>query len=220
MPLQPGQKKTKKTAASFKVIYPFIRLTFLMQEQKLAILAEERKQNVIQTVKDYGKRLFGFIRKNVNTDADAEDILQDVWYQYANASTNQTIEQVSGWLFKVARNKITDRYRKKKDSRIDDYRYENEDGELQFRELFFTLDNDPELADIKKIFWEELFSALEELPANQRDVFILNELEELTLREIADRSGENLKTIISRKRYAVLHLRSRLQYLYDELMNY
>ncbi|WP_018627253.1 RNA polymerase sigma factor [Niabella aurantiaca] len=191
-----------------------------MQEQKLAILAEERKQNVIQTVKDYGKRLFGFIRKNVNTDADAEDILQDVWYQYANASTNQTIEQVSGWLFKVARNKITDKYRKKKDNRIDDYRYENEEGELQFRELFFTLDNDPELADIKKIFWEELFSALDELPVNQRDVFILNELEEVTLQEIANRSGENLKTIISRKRYAVLHLRSRLQYLYDELMNY
>lgn len=191
-----------------------------MQEQKLAILAEERKQNVIQTVKDYGKRLFGFIRKNVNTDADAEDILQDVWYQYTNATATQTIEQVSGWLFKVARNKITDKYRKKKDSRIDDFQYENEEGELQFRELFFTLDNDPELADIKKLFWEELFAALEELPANQRDVFILNELEEKTLQEIADAAGENLKTIISRKRYAVLHLRNRLQYLYDELMNY
>lgn len=191
-----------------------------MQEQKLAILAEERKQNVVQTVKDYGKRLFGFIRKNVNTDADAEDILQDVWYQYANATATQTIGQVSGWLFKVARNKITDRYRKKKDNLIDDYQYENEEGEMQFRELFFTLDNDPELADIKKLFWEELFAALEELPANQRDVFILNELEEKTLQEIADQAGENLKTIISRKRYAVLHLRSRLQYLYDELMNY
>ncbi|MCD2423819.1 RNA polymerase sigma factor [Niabella pedocola] len=191
-----------------------------MQEQKLAILAEERKQNVIQTVKDYGKRLFGFIRKNVNTDADAEDILQDVWYQYTNATATQTIEQVSGWLFKVARNKITDKYRKKKDNRIDDFQYENEEGELQFRELFFTLDNDPELADIKKLFWEELFAALEELPASQRDVFILNELEEKTLQEIADAAGENLKTIISRKRYAVLHLRSRLQYLYDELMNY
>ncbi|MCF3111152.1 RNA polymerase sigma factor [Niabella sp. CC-SYL272] len=191
-----------------------------MQEQKLAILAEERKQNVIQTVKEYGKRLFGFIRKNVNTDADAEDILQDVWYQYTNATATQTIEQVSGWLFKVARNKITDKYRKKKDNRIDDFQYENEEGELQFRELFFTLDNDPELADIKKLFWEELFAALEELPANQRDVFILNELEEKTLQEIADAAGENLKTIISRKRYAVLHLRNRLQYLYDELMNY
>ncbi|MBO9591763.1 MAG: RNA polymerase sigma factor [Niabella sp.] len=191
-----------------------------MQEQKLAILAEERKQNVIQTVKDYGKRLFGFIRKNVNTDADAEDILQDVWYQYTNATATQTIEQVSGWLFKVARNKITDKYRKKKDNRIDDFQYENEEGELQFRELFFTLDNDPELADIKKLFWEELFAALEELPASQRDVFILNELEEKTLQEIADAAGENLKTIISRKRYAVLHLRNRLQYLYDELMNY
>ncbi|MBZ4188735.1 RNA polymerase sigma factor [Niabella beijingensis] len=191
-----------------------------MQEQKLSILAEDSRQNVIQTVKDYGKRLFGFIRKNVNTDADAEDILQDVWYQYANATATQTIEQVSGWLFKVARNKITDKYRKKKDHLIDDYQYENEEGEIQFRELLFTLDNDPELADIKKLFWEELFAALEELPASQRDVFILNELEDKTLQEIADQAGENLKTIISRKRYAVLHLRSRLQYLYDELMNY
>lgn len=212
--------KIKKIPRHFKVINPAVRLTFLMQEQKLAILAEERKQNVVQTVKDYGKRLFGFIRKNVNTDADAEDILQDVWYQYANATATQTIEQVSGWLFKVARNKITDKYRKKKNNLIDDYQYENEEGEIQFRELFFTLDNDPELADIKKLFWEELFAALEELPASQRDVFILNELEDKTLQEIADQAGENLKTIISRKRYAVLHLRSRLQYLYDEFINY
>ncbi|ANH82888.1 RNA polymerase subunit sigma-24 [Niabella ginsenosidivorans] len=191
-----------------------------MQEQKLSILAEEKDQNIIQAVKDYGNRLFGFIRKNVNTDADAEDILQDVWYQYANVSATQTIEQVSGWLFKVARNKITDKYRKKKADLIDDYQYENEDGEVQFRELLFTLDNDPELADIKKLFWEELFGALDELPENQRQVFVLNELEDMTLQEIADQYGENIKTIISRKRYAVQHLRNRLQYLYDELINY
>lgn len=191
-----------------------------MQEQNAFILAAEKNQNIVETVKEYGKRLFGFIRKNVSTDADAEDILQDVWYQYANTSTTQTIEQVSGWLFKVARNKITDKYRKKKTGFIEDYQYENEDGEIQFRDLLFTLDNDPELADMKKLFWEELFNALEELPPAQRDVFILNELEDITLQEIADQNGENIKTIISRKRYAVLHLRSRLQYLYDELINY
>lgn len=191
-----------------------------MQEQNAFILAAEKNQNIVETVKEYGKRLFGFIRKNVSTDADAEDILQDVWYQYANTSTTQTIEQVSGWLFKVARNKITDKYRKKKTGFIEDYQYENEDGEIQFRDLLFTLDNDPELADMKKLFWEELFNALEELPPAQRDVFILNELEDVTLQEIADQNGENIKTIISRKRYAVLHLRSRLQYLYDELINY
>lgn len=191
-----------------------------MQEQNAFILAAEKNQNIVETVKEYGKRLFGFIRKNVSTDADAEDILQDVWYQYANTSNTQTIEQVSGWLFKVARNKITDKYRKKKTGFIEDYQYENEDGEIQFRDLLFTLDNDPELADIKKLFWEELFNALEELPPAQRDVFILNELEDVTLQEIADQNGENIKTIISRKRYAVLHLRSRLQYLYDELINY
>lgn len=191
-----------------------------MQEQKAYILAEEQHQNIAQAVKEYGKKLFGFIRKNVNTDADAEDILQDVWYQYANTSATQTIEQVSGWLFKVARNKITDKYRKKKNTLIDDQSYENEAGETQFRELLFTLDNDPELADIKKLFWEELFNALEELPENQREVFVLNELEDKTLQEIADSSKENIKTIISRKRYAVQHLRNRLQYLYNELINY
>ena len=191
-----------------------------MQEQKASILAAEKDQNIIQAVKDYGSRLFGFIRKNVNTDADAEDILQDVWYQYANVSATQTIEQVSGWLFKVARNKITDKYRKKKADLIDDFQYENEEGTIQFRELLFTLDNDPELADIKKLFWEELFNALDELPENQRQVFVLNELEDMTLQEIADQYGENIKTIISRKRYAVQHLRNRLQYLYDELINY
>ncbi|MBO9619793.1 MAG: RNA polymerase sigma factor [Niabella sp.] len=191
-----------------------------MQEQKAYILAEEQHQNIIQAVKEYGNKLFGFIRKNVNTDADAEDILQDVWYQYANASATQTIEQVSGWLFKVARNKITDKYRKKKNTLIDDYAFENEAGETSFRELLFTLDNDPELADIKKLFWEELFAALDELPENQREVFMLNELEDITLQEIADRKKENIKTIISRKRYAVQHLRNRLQYLYDELINY
>ena len=191
-----------------------------MQEQKASIVAAEKDQNIIQAVKDYGSRLFGFIRKNVNTDADAEDILQDVWYQYANVSATQTIEQVSGWLFKVARNKITDKYRKKKADLIDDLQHENEEGTIQFRELLFTLDNDPELADIKKLFWEELFNALDELPENQRQVFVLNELEDMTLQEIADQYGENIKTIISRKRYAVQHLRNRLQYLYDELINY
>ncbi|MCH5715130.1 RNA polymerase sigma factor [Niabella hibiscisoli] len=79
----------------------------------IAIMAEDKKQNIVDTVRNYSKRLFGFIRGKVNTDADAEDILQDVWYQFTNTSTTQTIEEVSGWLFAVARNKITDRYRKR-----------------------------------------------------------------------------------------------------------
>lgn len=186
----------------------------------IAIMADDRKQNIIDTVRDYSKRLFGFIRGKVNTDADAEDILQDVWYQFTNVSSTQTIEEVSGWLFRVARNKITDKYRKKKPELLDDYQYENEDGEVQFREMLLAIKDNPELEDFKELFWEELFQALDELPEAQREVFILNEMEDVTLQQIADKKRESIKTIISRKRYAVLHLRKRLQYLYDELITY
>ena len=184
------------------------------------IMSDKPKQNIVQAVKDYGRKLFGFIRGRVNTDEDAEDILQDVWYQFSNTAATQTIEQVSGWLFAVARNKITDRYRKKQPELIDDLSYEDEDGELRFTDILLTDINNPETEHIKNIFWEELFTALDELPENQRTVFIQNELEDKTLQQIADDSGENLKTIISRKRYAVLHLRKRLQHLYNDLINY
>ena len=184
------------------------------------IMSDKPKQNIVQAVKDYGRKLFGFIRGRVNTDEDAEDILQDVWYQFSNTAATQTIEQVSGWLFAVARNKITDRYRKKQPELIDDLSYEDEDGELHFTDILLTDINNPETEHIKNIFWEELFTALDELPENQRMVFIQNELEDKTLQQIADETGENLKTIISRKRYAVLHLRKRLQHLYNDLINY
>ncbi|QEC67393.1 RNA polymerase sigma factor [Panacibacter ginsenosidivorans] len=183
-------------------------------------MADKPKQNVVQAVRDYGRKLFGFIRGRVNTDEDAEDILQDVWYQFSNTSATETIEQVSGWLFAVARNKITDRYRKKQPQLIDDLSYEDEDGELHFTDILLTDTNNPETEHIRNIFWEELFVALDELPENQRNVFVQNELEDKTLQEIANESGENLKTIISRKRYAVQHLRKRLQHLYNDLINY
>lgn len=189
-----------------------------MQEWKQTLLAEERNQHIIQTVKEYGKRLFSFIRKKVNTDADAEDILQDVWYQYTHST--ETIEQVSGWLFRVARNKITDTYRKKKPQGFEEASFEREGEESALKHFLVSLESQPELEDIKKLFWEELFAALDELPENQRRVFILNELEDVTLQQIADAEKENLKTIISRKRYAVKHLRIRLQYLYDALNHY
>jgi RNA polymerase sigma factor (sigma-70 family) len=183
-------------------------------------MAENRRQNIVQTVKDYGSRLFAFIRGKVNSDEDAEDILQDVWYQFTNTSATQTIDQVSGWLYAVARNKITDRYRKKQPSLIDDLGYGEENGDLSLGDFLFADDEDPAFAQIRELFWEELAAALEELPLKQRQVFVWNELEDKTLQEIADSEGENLKTIISRKRYAVQHLRKRLEYLYNELENY
>jgi len=192
----------------------------MQDEASHTTMAGKPKQNIVQAVKDYSKKLFGFIRGRVNTDEDAEDILQDVWYQFSNTSATETIEQVSAWLFKVARNKITDKYRRKQPELIDDYAYEDEEGELHFTDILLTDSNNAETEHLKNIFWEALFAALDELPENQRYVYVQNELEDKTLQEIADETGESIKTIISRKRYAVQHLRKRLQHLYDDLINY
>lgn len=169
-------------------------------------------------VERYGGALKRFVRGRVPTNADAEDVLQDVWAQLASVAEVGTIDQVSGWLHRVARNKITDRYRKKSTEALEDFAYQDAEGDIGFREILLADDSDPDLGELKRIFWEELMAALDELPPEQREVFVLNELEEITLQEIADRSGENLKTIISRKRYAVLKLRERLRNIYNELV--
>ena len=178
------------------------------------------KQTVIQAIRDYGRQLFGFIRSRVGTDEDAEDILQDVWYQFSNLSEIDAIESVSGWLYRVAKNRITDNYRKRKSESLDARLIEGEDAEMNFREILLFDSQDPEGENLRQLFWETLFNALQELPENQREVFIMNELEEMTLQEIADRKNEKLKTIISRKRYAVQHLRQRLENLYQDIINY
>jgi len=176
-------------------------------------------QNIVQAITDYGKGLFSFIRGRVKTEEDAEDVLQDVWYQLSNVVDIDEIEQLSGWLYRVARNKIIDRYRKKTPESLDDLGFEDEDGEFNFNEILLADDDDPETVYVKELFWQELFVALDELPESQRNVFIWNELEDKTLQQIADETGDNIKTIISRKGYAVKHLRSRLQRLYNEFLN-
>lgn len=183
-------------------------------------MAEQRRQNIVGVVEQYGRRLFNFIRGRVKSDADAEDILQEVWYQFSRVVNTEPIEQLSGWLFRVARNKVTDNYRKQKPLSLGSMVYENEEGEINFNDILLAEETTPEMTDLKKVFWEELFEALEDLPENQRQVFIWNELEDQTFQEIADRTGENIKTLISRKGYAVKHLRTRLQDLYDEFLNY
>ncbi|MCX2573611.1 RNA polymerase sigma factor [Pedobacter sandarakinus] len=183
-------------------------------------VSENQRLDIIATVAHYGKRLFGFIRGRVSTDEDAEDILQDVWYQLSNQPEANAIEQISGWLYRVARNKITDRYRKQKEALLDDFAYEDEEGGINFKEILLAETFSPEDEGLKKIFWDQLFLALNELPENQRYVFIQNELEERTFQELANETGENIKTLISRKGYAVKHLRSRLQNLYQEFINY
>jgi len=180
--------------------------------------AVARKQGgIARTVAQYGRALFGFIRARVPTDADAEDLLQDVWAQLSLQPEVEAIEQMSGWLYRVARNKIIDRYRKGTTEALDGMVQEDEEGEFSFGQLLLAVEDDPDLRMLRDLFWQELEQALAELPESQRLVFVQNELEDKTLREIAEEQGENIKTIISRKRYAVQHLRERLETTYHEL---
>lgn len=177
------------------------------------------KNTILSTVRRYGSNLFRFIRGRVRSEEEAEDILQDVWVQLSRLSNLEEVESISAWLYQVARNRITDTYRKKGTESLDDLAFDDEDGNLDFKEILLSDSQSPEDAFFKEIFWDALMQALDELPENQRQVFVWNELEDLTLQEIADKTNQNLKTIISRKRYAVQHLRQRLQALYDELNN-
>jgi RNA polymerase sigma factor (sigma-70 family) len=179
-------------------------------------MAKTPKRSVAQAVREYGKRLSGFIRGRVRAPEDAEDILQDVWVQLGSAMNLDEIEQLGAWLFRVARNKIIDRYRRPAPDRLDDLATLGEDGGLDFGALLPANAASPEDAYLRELFWEVLMAALEELPENQRQVFVWNELEDLTLQQIADRTGENLKTVISRKGYAVKHLRKRLVHFYED----
>lgn len=176
-----------------------------------------KQSGISHAVAEYGRALFGFIRSRVSSDADAEDLLQDVWMQFSSRPEGEAIEQVSGWLYRVARNKIIDRYRKGSTDALEDMMVESEEGEFNFGELLLAVEDDPDLRMLRDLFWEELEAALAELPENQRLVFVQNELEDKTLREIAEEQNENIKTIISRKRYAVQHLRERLETIYHEL---
>lgn len=189
-----------------------------METISTASMTQERNFSIAETVQQFGKKLFGFIRGKVKTTEEAEDILQDVWYQFSRLSNLDELENVSAWLYRVAQNRVTDNYRKKKTENLEDFTYENDENEISFKEILLLDENaSPELAMFKEEFWIQLMDALEDLPESQREVFLLNEIEDFTLQEIADQKGENLKTIISRKGYAVKHLRKKLHNLYKEI---
>ena len=176
----------------------------------------QRQQSIVNAVQNYGKRLFSFIRSRVKNDEDAEDILQDVWYQLSSIVDTEPIEQLSAWLYRVSRNRIVDKKRKQSTLSIEELAYENEDGEMVFPDDLLSDRMNPESEFEKEYLKKMFFKAIDELPEKQRDVFVWNELEDLTLQEISDKTGENIKTIISRKRYAVAQLRERLQGIYNE----
>lgn len=184
-----------------------------------AHMTTEQKRNITSVINNYSRRLLGFIRKRVNNEADAEDILQDVFYQFIG--NPQPIEQVTAWLFTVARNKITDKQRKKKPESLETvYGAGEDDIAFDWTEIFFDDADNPETAYLRNLFWETLDNALNELPAEQREVFVMNEMEGIPFKDIAEKTGLTVNTLLSRKRYAVLHLRDRLSVLKDELLNY
>jgi RNA polymerase sigma factor (sigma-70 family) len=185
-------------------------------EDTMIMPGSQVQQSILYAVQNYGKRLFNFIRSRVQNDEDAEDILQDVWYQLSNIIDTEPIEQLSSWLYRVSRNRIIDKKRKKKTLLLEDFAYQDEDGEIVLPDDLMVDYMNPEIEFDNLLFKETLLKALSELPPKQREVFVMNEIEDLTLQEIADKSGESIKTIISRKRYAVKRLKKSLNNFYNE----
>ena len=184
-----------------------------------ATMTDERKNNISQVINEYSRRLFGFIKKRVNNPAEAEDILQDVFYQFAGSSA--PIEEITAWLFRTARNKITDNYRKKKPELLEDiFPSREDDEEFPWDDILFTNESGPEKKYLQNLFWTTLNAALDELPPEQKDAFVKHELDDIPFEQQSIQSGIPVATLISRKRYAVLHLRDRLKLLKDELLNY
>jgi RNA polymerase sigma factor (sigma-70 family) len=163
-------------------------------------------------------RLRNFIRRRVPDPRDAEDVLQDVFYELARANRLlMPIEHVTAWLFRVARNRITDLFRKKKPERFGDLAGREDDDAPAFEDLLPSPDDGPEALYARGVLLEELAAAIDELPSEQREVFVAHELEGRSFKELAAETGVNVNTLLSRKRYAVLHLRERLRSAYDAL---
>jgi len=191
------------------IIRPMTEQGFDQDRQISEIVAGERS------------RLRNFIRRRVPDPADVEDIVQEVFYELVEANRLlMPIDHVTGWLFRVARNRITDLFRKQRTETFNDKPIEDNDGELlRIEDLLPSPDAGPEALYIRNVLLDELELALDELPDEQRKVFIAHELEGRSFKELSAETGVNVNTLLSRKRYAVLHLRERLQSIYDEFTN-
>jgi RNA polymerase sigma factor (sigma-70 family) len=179
------------------------------------VLSDDRISDIVR--REQG-RLRNFVRKRVANEGDVEDILQDVFYELVEAyRLMKPVEQAGAWLFRVARNRIIDLFRKQRPvSHLEDPVGDPE--ALTLEELLPSPDAGPEAAYARTLLWEELEAALEELPEEQRDVFIAHEIDGRSFKEMAAETGVGVNTLLSRKRYAVLHLRKRLKTINDELM--
>jgi len=178
----------------------------------------DQDQRISQVVDRERSRLLNFIRRRVPDPSDAEDILQDVFSELVEANRLlMPIDHVAGWLFRVARNRIIDLFRKKKPVLFSDAAVANEDDDsLQFEDLLPSPDAGPEALYARGVLLAAFELAVRELPPEQREVFVAHEIEGLSFKELAARTGVGINTLLSRKRYAVLHLREHLQGIYDD----
>ena len=189
-----------------------------MDEPTSVALMSEQDRRISEVVSKQGARLRNFIRKRVPNEADVEDLLQEVFYELVEANRLlMPIEYVTGWLFQVARNRITDLFRKKKPETFSDAAVVDEEGELlRIEDLLPSPDAGPEAVYVRNEMLQELELALSELPQEQRQIFLAHEFEGRSFKELSQESGVSINTLLSRKRYAMLHLRERLRSVYDE----
>lgn len=185
----------------------------------LALMGEIKQE----TFRKERGRLLNFIRGRVASSEEAEDIMQDVFVQFvAGFESIESLDRITSWLYSVARNKIIDRYRRDatrpKKAQFNGGISRDDDAPLTLQEILPDLDNTPESAMLRNAIWDEITLALDDLPSEQREIFIQNEMEEQSFREISERSGISINTLLSRKRYAILALRKRLQRFYDDVM--
>lgn len=186
-----------------------------------SMMAQEQNDRIQATVKQERKRLLHFIRQRVNNASDAEDILQDVLYQFTEyLRLGSQIDSITGWLFAVTRNRITDWFRKKKETPFTDFTREIEGEEVLFLPEILADENlQADTPLTRKIISEAITQAIDELPPEQKLVFLQHELEGKSFKEMSEETGVGVNTLLSRKRYAVLYLRERLAELYQELFN-
>src|SRR5262245_16136726 len=183
-------------------------------------MSGEQDRRIAEVVERERSRLLGFIRRRVGDPRDAEDVLQDVFYALVQANRLlMPIDHVTGWLFRVARNRITDLFRKKTPEPFTDTATADDDEWLRWEDLLPAPDAGPESQYARQVLLDELALAIDELPEDQRAVFVAHELEGRSFKQIAKDTGVSMNTLLSRKRYAVLRLRERLQPIYDDFMN-
>jgi RNA polymerase sigma factor (sigma-70 family) len=189
----------------------------MKEAASLELMSLEQDRRITDVVKQEQSRLRNFIRRRVPDPRDADDILQEVFYELVEANRLlMPIEHVTGWLFRVARNRITDLFRKKKPESLSDEVVADDEGSLTLEDLLPSPDAGPDALYARSVLLEELEDALDELPDEQREVFVGHEIEGRSFKEMAAESGVSVNTLLSRKRYAVLHLRERLQTIHDE----